>query len=1223
MRHLAWTRAGRRLELPTGQRVYRAFLGQENLELDDGSFAPFHWNADARVLRYGATEARFEGDRVEFWRGGELKATTRPRLQRRTGRGWRDEAAKVRVDRLRDEDDLRAWSHGRIAIVLESEAATAQHIIVAGGRDRARGDTELVARLPGEYRVVLEHDLGGTPAREVRSGGACGAIAANGWRVAWTAEEALERDVEVTPRGISITLAYVRRARGQRSPARVLVSPDTYGPVANAGAGDDSQSDASAFHINGVTSGSGYIDFLFVDDSDPPQSCVSLRWASVDLEGLPASIDSGSGIIGDRTNGPGDGGNGHVLRFRCEQSNSPATGADTGDTTTGRPFLRTYLAANSEHTYNQGTTTVSPDLTTALQGLVTAGYSYSGASSDAIMITAGASDMWGITSVSWAHVGADVNHPTCDPIELSIVYTLGVATNPRTLYLTSTATNSPSPTTSFLLEETNASSGTSIEAGTWTDAAPGNADAGQFNPGLSPATADELDSTADADVTIRGSTAATATNNPTSPAGTQVGDMVIVIHWTRNGAGVPTHTLQSGFTEIRSHGHDDGSTDGRLSVAYRIATSSGANGYNAYTSSAGTDYAGIIVLQAGTFDPTTIADVQTSATTTGTGASNPPSVTTPVARCMVMAIAAYHLVSAATFNMTPPTNYTETWEMAGSVDVELAVATRILAAAGAEDAAAWTDNGTPNGSSAMVLVFRPNGEQKGTGRRGWLWNQDLTGKVMLGGTWGFQLRLSAVSGSGETGRVCARVTIVKPVSGAWQTVKTLFTTRVTGAPSTTLGQAGWRDQEESRLTVTSTPTDFDITIAGALGHTFAADERILIELGFCDAGAANSREWALHFNTADSFVTTPGIEVDDGVSAELAATLGAITAAATAELAIDATASPAVGAITAAATGELAIDAAASPTVGAVTVAAAGELAIEGTATAPIGAVTLEAEVSLETSTEGALDQPIGAITLAAAGELAIDAMASPTVGAVTVAAAGELAIEGSATPTVGAVGVAGTAELGLEGSLAQPIGTVGIAASADLDIAAQASPAVGPVTASATAEVALEGALAGPIGAVTLDAQAGSDDVLTPTLTAPVGTVGLSATADLDLEGDLARPVGAVGVAAVADLGIEGQAAAGVGEVALAAAGELVVGATVDAELGPVAGAGAVTLAIEAELGATLGPVTLDNGELVFPAVVQRGAVQARFGRAAGVDRAVSGRTRLTRRVGHRGGVG
>src|SRR5215207_1989155 len=97
---------------------------------------------------------------------------------------------------------------------------------------------------------------------------------------------------------------------------------------------------------------------------------------------------------------------------------------------------------------------------------------------------------------------------------------------------------------------------------------------------------------------VRGRTAPVAGLIATSPSVTQVGDMVIVLTWERAGAGVPSHTLQANFQEIVSHAHDDGTTDGRLSVAYKIATATGTNGYQAYASSVGTTtWSGIIVLQ--------------------------------------------------------------------------------------------------------------------------------------------------------------------------------------------------------------------------------------------------------------------------------------------------------------------------------------------------------------------------------------------------------------------------------------------------------------------------------------------------------------------------------------------------------------------------------------------------------------------------------------------------
>lgn len=208
---------------------------------------------------------------------------------------------------------------------------------------------------------------------------------------------------------------------------------------------------------------------------------------------------------------------------------------------------------------------------------------------------------------------------------------------------------------------------------------------------------------------VRAGTVPTATLAPSSPASTAIGDLVIVITWTRGGAGVPTHTLQSGdgFAEIRTHSHDDGSTDGRLSVARKVATSAGANSYQAYTSSAGSgNYSGIVVLQVGTWENSLVGDTSNSSTLTTNGVPNPPAVVTPQAQCLVLVIGAWH-ISAATVAITAPTNYTEVFEMAGSNDVELSVAQRTLAAAGSEDPGAFTDDVAPNGSVSMTIAFRP------------------------------------------------------------------------------------------------------------------------------------------------------------------------------------------------------------------------------------------------------------------------------------------------------------------------------------------------------------------------------------------------------------------------------------------------------------------------------------------------------------------------------------
>src|SRR5262245_38396875 len=127
--------------------------------------------------------------------------------------------------------------------------------------------------------------------------------------------------------------------------------------------------------------------------------------------------------------------------------------------------------------------------------------------------------------------------------------------------------------------------------------------------------------------TIHGSTAPVSGLSTTAPSSTIVGDLVIVCTWERAGAGSPTHTLQSPFTQIFTHAHDDGSTDGRLSVAAAVATSSGAQSYQAYTTGgSGTVYTGCVVLDKDTFQG--VATVPSNSANSGTtnAAPDPPGL---------------------------------------------------------------------------------------------------------------------------------------------------------------------------------------------------------------------------------------------------------------------------------------------------------------------------------------------------------------------------------------------------------------------------------------------------------------------------------------------------------------------------------------------------------------------------------------------------------------------
>ncbi len=174
-------------------------------------------------------------------------------------------------------------------------------------------------------------------------------------------------------------------------------------------------------------------------------------------------------------------------------------------------------------------------------------------------------------------------------------------------------------------------------------------------------------------------TAPVASMTPTSAVSTGVGDLVIVTSFTRSTNGIPTHTLQAGFTQLTTQALDDGNDDARLSVAYRVVTTAGVQTYAAYAAGGGTgltSFSGITVVNAGHYDL-----ANTSATGAVSVTSNAPdpssiAVTVPSA---VIAVGAWRLSGNDTItfnnvNAASPAGFIRQWEVAGSTTSELTAA---------------------------------------------------------------------------------------------------------------------------------------------------------------------------------------------------------------------------------------------------------------------------------------------------------------------------------------------------------------------------------------------------------------------------------------------------------------------------------------------------------------------------------------------------------------------
>ncbi len=217
-----------------------------------------------------------------------------------------------------------------------------------------------------------------------------------------------------------------------------------------------------------------------------------------------------------------------------------------------------------------------------------------------------------------------------------------------------------------------------------------------------------------------------------------------------------------------------------------------------------------------------------------------------------------YLTSAATASPFPTTSRMLS-TTAGTTQATVSPGEFDIGFPGNADAGQWNPGSAAISSTTSSVEIDSTGTAPGTGRQGWLWGDDLKDyRILPGDKLNFTLRIVSTQGSGTAARPLVRASIVTAASGAWTTVKQLFATRITGEASHTTGQDGWRDAD-ARIAPTTTAADFRFAVSAANGHTFAAGERVLIELGFGDADSTTDRTWDLLYNNGSSAVVTPGL----------------------------------------------------------------------------------------------------------------------------------------------------------------------------------------------------------------------------------------------------------------------------------------------------------------------------------------------------------------------------
>jgi len=211
-----------------------------------------------------------------------------------------------------------------------------------------------------------------------------------------------------------------------------------------------------------------------------------------------------------------------------------------------------------------------------------------------------------------------------------------------------------------------------------------------------------------------------------------------------------------------------------------------------------------------------------------------------------------------------------------------------------------------------------------------------------------------------------------------------------------------------------------------------------------------------------------------GISASLAATLGAITPTATAQIRINGRVAGTLGNTTLAATGRVSTAARLAGTLGDTTLASAFTITngeITATLTQTLGSMTLQAAAQVRVN--GRLIQTLGDMTLQAGAAARISARLQQTLGALTLAAhATQGGITASLTGTLGNTTLAATARLQTGARLEQTLGNLTVAGQARVDIRAALAATLGNLTLeAATQPGGREAQLTATLGDLTLSA--------------------------------------------------------------------------------------------------------------------------------------------------------
>src|SRR3989304_2537154 len=265
MQHLRWEKSGRTFvgDKP-GQFVYKSSIGQQNVDLGDGQFAPYVWDKEKRIVHFADCELRFTASGLEFWHGGERLNTLSFNPEVKQGNNFIRKAPSLGSLAVEEIDPGNSKVELKISYKITTDDAETEISVRAGYNHKVHFGTRFKALKDGvEQRVSVEFAEKFEPVEQRDRQGKILPTARlkseKSWW-AWDMTEQADHEIKQT----TITKIHLGGKKNDLHEEKII-TPDTWGTdVGIAANADDGYQDG----FDAVWYVSGYSNFDFFGRAD-------------------------------------------------------------------------------------------------------------------------------------------------------------------------------------------------------------------------------------------------------------------------------------------------------------------------------------------------------------------------------------------------------------------------------------------------------------------------------------------------------------------------------------------------------------------------------------------------------------------------------------------------------------------------------------------------------------------------------------------------------------------------------------------------------------------------------------------------------------------------------------------------------------------------------------------------------------------------------------------